>query len=75
MTEVALIGAEIEGLRRRVPLVQEREEFVHPPENFAMMHKGQQTNPPAPWATAPESLFALLVCIYGERRGPTAITM
>ena len=32
----------IEGMRRRIPLVQERDEFVHPPENFAMMHKGAQ---------------------------------
>jgi len=32
----------IEGMRRRVPLVEERDEFVHPPENFAMMHKGAQ---------------------------------
>lgn len=32
----------IEGTRRRIPLVQERDEFVHPPENFAMMHKGAQ---------------------------------
>ena len=36
-------GEGLEGPRRRAPAAQEREEFVHPPENFAMMHKGTRS--------------------------------
>eukprot|EP01046_Picozoa_sp_COSAG06_P024435 COSAG06_NODE_1991_length_7895_cov_3.685736_12_plen_149_part_01 len=40
---VAAAGEGLEGPRRRAPAAQEREEFVHPPENFAMMHKGTRS--------------------------------
>jgi hypothetical protein len=39
----AAAGEGLEGPRRRTPAAQEREEFVHPPENFAMMHKGTRS--------------------------------